>query len=478
MAKFISYDGTDKNGIRAEVTVMTGSGKIKELIGRGKENEDGTYRNMEIVFDPDNPLLKRKVYGLLDTNAKELWEYIKQAHADQRTVNYRIESQRRSGVDRATPIGDLNATEQVRRILASVDAVYSHEAKTNPKEDPSNENPSALTQDAQFSPKANVGVAGGASADDLLKAIAQAQQNGFPQVTVETLMGHALAAGASIGQVQAVVGGGTVPAAGEAGDKYGSPAVARAAEAEQFALDHLIAIYTPPKSKPVDVTDEIIAQAAAVALHILQLADTVQVKVCGVGKADRMKSSYSRTLDLITDAIGKRYPVPVGGNEQEQKEWAETVVAEASERLYGLGEIAVGNLPKSLNDRESNVVVESTVAEEPVVHEDKVAEAMSMFEGAEVVEEISEVKFVPPTGFPQEGEDGFVVPDAELIGQLRTLCENAHVASETRLVSDWMERVLGVRSARKIHAPVLKAFCDHYQKAGMNQIRKEVLGDA
>lgn len=475
MAKFISYDGTDKNGIRAEVTVMTGSGKIKELIGRGKENDDGTYRNMEIVFDPDNPLLKRKVYGLLDTNAKELWEYIKQAHADQRTVNYRIESQRRNGVDRATPIGDLNATEQVRRILASVDAVYSHEAKTNPKEDPSNENPSALTQDAQFSPKGAGTVGSVVNVDDLLKAIASAQQNGFPQITVETLMGHALAAGASIGQVQAVVGGSTATVVEGTGDKYGSPAVARAAEAEQFALDHLIAIYTPPKSKPVDVTDEIIAQAAAVALHILQLADAVQVKVCGVGKADRMKSSYSRALDLITDAIGKRYPVPVGGNEQEQKEWAETVVAEASERLYGLGEIAVGSLPKSLDEREGKPV--ESIVEAPSAHEDKVAEAMSMFEGAEVVE-VTTTKFVAPAGFPQEGDDDFIVPDAELIGQLRSLCENAHVANETRLVSDWMERVLGVRSARKIHAPVLKAFCDHYEKAGMNEIRKEVLGNA
>ena len=523
MPKFISYDGTDKNGIRAEVTVMTGTGRIKGIVGRGKANEDGSFRNVEVEFDPDNPLLKRKVYGLLDTNATELWTYIQTAHAEERTVSYRIESQRRNGVERETPIGELNATEQIRRILASIDGVFSHEAKTNPAEDPDGENPSALNQAPQAYPSIHGGAGGGGSVSpaEALAALAAARQAGLPQGAVEALMGHAMAAGASVADVLAAgfVNGQTpvqpsvVSGSVAVEDKpwslwnsdgrinYGSYAVSRAAEAEQFALDHLIEIYTPPKSKPIDVTDEIIAQSAGLALELLTLADKVQVAAIGGGRPDRMKNSYTRALALVTDAVGKRYPAPVGGNDEAQQEWAGSIVAEASERLYGLGEVAMGRVPKSLADREdvkvSAPVVENREPErtaapaperapEPARQAERVRVVDTPKSGMDgLLEGFSGtvVSDTPTSTFsfgthPVEGDADFVAPDPDLIGRLRAICEKAGVAGETRNVSDWIERVSGVRSARKIHAPVLSAFCDHYEKEGPAQVRAEVMGAA
>jgi hypothetical protein len=504
MAKFISFDGVDKNGIRAEVTVQTGTGRIKEIVGRGKQNEDGSYRNVEIVFDPDNPLLKRKVYGLLDTNASELWEYIKNAMESGQTVSYRIESQRRNGVDRKTPIGDLNATEQVRRILASVDTVFSHEAKTNPAEDPSDENPSALAQNNPAlsnmdTSQAQVAGTGSpqVSSTEVLASLVAAKKAGFPDTTINVLAAYALANGSSIEKVSEAVSTFVennieerpyVLWNSDGKINHGSYAVQRAAEAEQFALDHLIEIYTPAKSKTrIDVTDEIVSQAASVALQLLQIADNVQLTAYGATTPDRMKNSYARALSLVLDAVGKRYPVPVGGGVEEQKAWALQVAEEASERLYGISEIAVGRTPKSQAEREGGVEsapAQTLVSEkEVVVAEDKVTETESKKPktedllaqlGGTVIADSGTV-FVPPASFPTEDSTDFVEPDAVLIGRLKTMCENAEVIEDPKLVSNWMERILGMRVARKIHAPVLADFCEYYEKAGREQIRLEVL---
>ena len=84
MAKFTSHDGMDRNGIRAEVNVMTGTGRVKEIL------RNGEAKNVEIVFDPDNLQLKRKVSGFLDTSSTELWEYVQAAQKDQRDIAFEI----------------------------------------------------------------------------------------------------------------------------------------------------------------------------------------------------------------------------------------------------------------------------------------------------------------------------------------------------------------------------------------------------
>lgn len=497
MPKFVSYDGVDNHGVRAEVTVHTGTGTVQELNGIGKQNEDGSYRNVEVVFHPDNPLLKRKVYGLFDTTSRELWDYLQAALQDKRNVSYRIESQRRNGVDRSMPIADLNPTEQIRRILASVDGVFSHEAKTNPAEDPTGDNPSALQQarDGVLVTAGAIPAGQAVSPAQLLSTLSEARSAGLPDVLLETLAAHALAAGATVADVVSVLrpSGSTDIAWGNGvvAGHFDSPAVARAAEAEQFALDHLIEIYTPAKSKsPVEVSDEILAQAASVALTLLNVADDVQVAMVeGLDRPARQRASYARILNLVTDAVGKRYSVPIGGNEQSQREWRDAVTEEVKERLYGLGEIANGRAPQSEAQRATAPAAsterpvwqqiddalsgaDSSPTVEPVDEAQLVQEAFA----AEVVSESkpSSGGFRAPAHLPREGDVDFTAPDGDTISRLRTLCEDAGVVDDPRAISDWIERAFGVRSARKVHSPALAAFCDYYTDAGSAVVMREV----
>lgn len=429
MAKFISHDGIDKNGVRAEVTVMTGTGTISEIIGRGKQNEDGSYRNVEVVFTPDNPLLKRKVYGLLDTTSAELWQHVKEAHEAGKNISYRIESQRRNGVDRSKPIGDLVPTEDVRRILAAVDTFFSHEAKTNPAEDPDNENPSALTQPAP--------AAHSAAAPVDTKALAAA---------VVAALGSSDAAPlfAANGKVN-----------------YGSPALARAGRAEQFALDHLVSIYAAGAAT-VEVTDEVLAQAGALALHLLALAErTHQGVVQATGTTLDAEASRSLALNVLLSVVGTRHRAPIGGDAATQKAWSEAVVEEASDRLYGVGMLAQGQAPKA----------RPQAAQEPSQPREEAPPAGSPEYSPSTPVDVS--PFVIPDA-PKEGQDGFIAPDDALIARVRSLCETADVLDHPREISDWMESVLGSRSARKVHALALAEFCMHYEQAGPDRVRAEV----
>jgi hypothetical protein len=506
MAKFLSHDGIDAQGVRAEVMVQTGTGRIKEIVGRGKAAEDGSFRNVEVVFDPDNPHLKRKVYALLDTTAKELWEFVQAAQGDQRDIAYRIESQRKRAVDRTKKFDDLIHTEEVVRVLAALDGVFSHEAKTNPKEDPSSENPSALDQDI---PAAGAAAAQPfASAGDpvsLIAALAVARQGGLPATTVDTLAALALAAGAKLDAVlaagfdneatftPAAVNGRVAASEEKPWMAYnsdgrvnaGSYMVAHAATAERFSLDHLIKVYSEGKKTAVDVSEAMISQAASIALVLLETADDVQVTA--TGRADRQKNSYNRGLSLVLDAVEKRYPVPVGGNDEAQATWRASVTAEASERLYGVLEVAQGRLPLPEAERAAAAAATPVVsapvavpAAAPVAPAAVTASAPAA-SGADLLAAqlgatVVTTGFTAGAAFPGADDAGFLEPGSDLVERVRALCIAADVATDAKLISNWLERALGVRATRKVHAPVLASFLEFYEGAGPDVVRAEVLG--
>lgn len=514
MAKFLSYDGTDNQGVRAEVMVQTGTGRIKELIPKGKPSENGTYRNMEVVFDPDNPHLKRKVYALLDTTAKELWEYVQAAHADQRDIAYRIESQRKRNVDRTKKFDDLIHTEEVVRVLASLDNVFSHEAKTNPKEDPSGENPSALDQDLPTGAIQVVAAAApAADAATVLNGLAAARRAELPVTTVDTLVALALAAGASLedvltagldgeetrpaptlvtGRVAASEEKPWTPYNSDGRINAGSYMVAHAASAERFALDHLVTVYSEGKKTPVDVSEAMIAQAASVALVLLEITDTVQARI--TGRADRQKNSYNRVMSLVLDAVEKRHRFPVGANNEAQAAWRDAVIAEAGERLYGVLEVAQGRLPLPADQRAATAVPAPTpatpVASSPAAPAQDAApvktspaKAAPVASGADLlVAELGASPLTIPAGgftapeYPAAGTPEFVDPTDAQVDRVRALCVNANAAQDAKAISDWLERDLGVRATRKVHGPALEAFLAHYEAAGPDAVRAQILG--
>lgn len=441
MAKFTSFDGVDKNGVRAEVNVQVGTGRVKEINGRGRQADDGSYRNVEVVFDPDNPLLKRKVYAMLDTTAKELADYAFAALDDQRTVSFRIESQRKRGVDRTKKFEDLDFTEEVIRVLAALDTVYSHEAKTDPAEDPSNENPSALDQRRQGTAPADTNAAtGSVNSDELVAAFTAA----------------AVASAAN------------------------SAAVASAARAEQFALDHLILQYSEGLKTTVDVSDQMIAQAASLGLVLLGVADDVQAQATHAAP-DRAAVSYEHALNLVCDAVARRYPAPLGDGDGAQQDWRTNVTGEASERLYGVMSIAEGTLPLPQAERDSEVTAETVETVETVdITEtgDLLAEIDSVDAADTPVStsvDTAEAVFVHGPG-PDDA--GFVAPSEDVIGRLRELCVAADVMADPHAIGTWLEVKTGNRVSRRVHGPALEEFVTFYEAAGPEKVRADVQGAA
>jgi hypothetical protein len=494
MGKFLSHDGQDKNGLRAEVMVQTGTGKIKNIANRGKPSEDGSYRNVEIEFAPDNPKLQHKVYGLLDTTASELWAYIQEAHLSNKDISYRIESQRRRTIARDIKFEDLKHSEQVVRVLAAIDDVFSHEAKTNPAEDPEAEAPSALpgnnTHLGGTSMNANNGISP-------IAAIEQARAAQLPASIVDAVIAAAIMQGVkpetavaagldshSENSVQRQTIRGNSRAVEEkpwtlhntdGRTNPGSYAVAHAASAERFALDHLVKLYSEGKKTPVTVNEDMISQAASIAIELLSVADDIQLAI--VGRNDRQKNSYNRALGLVLDSVEKRHSVPIGGDETAQAEWRELVLTECSERFIGVLAVAEGTVPSADDLANFNSPELSSMEKNTPSKEAKGTTALETSLGAHEVEirKAAVSAFVPSQDYPSEGDDNFTPPSPDAIDRLRTMCADADVLDSPKLISDWLEANLGVRSARKAHVALVDEFLDFFAQMSPLELKRHIL---
>lgn len=132
MAQFISHDGLDTNGVRAEVSVETGVGKIERLT----PSPSGT--NVSLVIR--TPGLKHPQPAWVKAD-DPVYPEVQKAYDEQADFQYRIESQRKPKIDRTTPIAVLRETmeiakENTNKILASINGHPTKEAVTNPDEDP------------------------------------------------------------------------------------------------------------------------------------------------------------------------------------------------------------------------------------------------------------------------------------------------------------------------------------------------------
>jgi len=500
MGKFKSHDGVDVNSVRAEVSVMTGTGRIKEIVSKGENS-----RNVEIIFDPDNPMLKRKVAGFLATDSKEIWEYAQKAFADKSDISYRIESQRKRGVDRSIPFDDLKHDEQVVRILAAIDNVYSTEAKTNPKEDPVKENPSALYDEQPEPVKEDKGSS--VSKGALLLALNTARSNNLSEVVIDTLIAQALATGAIISEVFPVnteepeltpvlIGRAVAKEEkpwfinnSDGRPNAGAYMVTHAATAEQFALDHLINLYSQGKKSNVDVSNKMLSQAASIALELLDISDEVQSFVTGA-RANRQSNSYGRALSLVLDAVAKRYPAPLGENNLELvKIWHKSIVEEASERLYGIMEVAHGRLPRSIEERspepkekaleidlsqtaKPKVKTTTVATEEPKVLSSKITSAAEAL-GA---------KIIPVSSTPVEStlvkvDEDFTPASPEQVLRVKAICEAAGVMAYQPKIINWLGNTLGVKVARQADAFVLEEWLTKYEAMDSKAVFAEVTAE-
>lgn len=135
---FVSHDGVDSNGVRAEVKVVMGYGNIFEV----EASDRGKASN--VTFKVDNT--KYKSNGWAPTDGVVI-KKVKEAQELGVPIHFRIETHRKKDADRTTPISDLsslgNAKDNIFKSLAAVriegeeDWTISPHALTRFDEDPS-----------------------------------------------------------------------------------------------------------------------------------------------------------------------------------------------------------------------------------------------------------------------------------------------------------------------------------------------------
>ena len=129
---FISYDGADETGHRAEVQVQVNRGKVKEI----KENSAKEVADVHFTV----PNLKYAIHGWIPTT-EPAYELIKLAQEADEEVSFRIETQRKRNVDRKIPMAELKpdmatAKENVMVLLVGINGTLTSEHSTHPSEDP------------------------------------------------------------------------------------------------------------------------------------------------------------------------------------------------------------------------------------------------------------------------------------------------------------------------------------------------------
>jgi len=484
MAKFISHDGSDSTGLRAEISVQTGTGTIKEINGRGTPNEEGSYRNYEVVFTPDNPKLLKKMYGLIDTHNNPLWDYVQQAFASGQNVEFRIESQRKRNVDRSIPFAELQHSEQTVRILAALDDVRSIEALTNPAEDP------ADTRNARAYPAPEVPATPATTATSVnvdkaaaISAVKHAYETGLPEMMITALTVQALIAGAQMSDLVTLAAATTAPPkrTAHANEEkpwvlynsdgrmnLGSYAVSSAVYAEQSALDHLISVYSPKSGETIEVTDEILTQAASLGHELLLMADQVQVRAYEGGRPDRQKGSYRRALGLVVGIVTDRQAAPIGGSADAISQWREVVTNEASTRLAAIIMIADPANTTSDPNQESGATMDAdpanTTSEPAPTTSDFEPETMAALIASQDASQDPFADF-RAVHRPAVNEAGFEEPTTEDLEAVRMIFTDAFPAdTPPTIVSATAGAIVrDVFRATKyshVHAPVLREFID------------------
>lgn len=499
MAKpFISYDGPDENGIRAEVWVQTGTGVIVDV-------DDDHEANALVTVKSTNEKVTFPIKGWLSKN-DPIYEEVLAAFETGEEIEYRVESQRKDDIDRTIPIQQLRATmEQAREntvlIFAGINGALSSEAVTNPEEDPA---PGGRIRAVDAPARAQVTVV--SPVDRVLAELAVALVQGADDRTINAWRTLACNAGVNREQVEKLVTsvraatsatqGAPRPVFAAEAPPYmeynsdgrqnlGNYAVAGAfaadrvayrllADAAQRAMEqHNAAVQAgqidaPLKEAPDPVN---LAQVASLAKVLLELADRVQVGAYGGGRPNRMAASHCRARELVFDAVCTRHPVPFGADKQTQLAWMDAVVDECVERFKRLAAIAGQPL-----------VIEEPPR--PQAGSYQAAPTQGSGEPVEVKPEPDVKQPEQPEGasMPKEAEGGFQAPSPELLARFRILANRAGFqASPDSPVVAFLRHRFGVGLVRQVSAPDLEKCLAHYERMGpqaTRAFRQDVLAAA
>lgn len=382
---FVSYDGADANGVRAEVLVHTGVGEIAAI----RTSDTGKGKTADVHLRV--PGLKHAVHGWVSRD-EPIFALLEEAKERGEAIEFRIEFQRKPKIDRSVPITELRksldvARESVSALLVGAkpasstsDMSLSSEAVTNPAEDAtvSGGRISALDQSTRASAQGSASAPHSAAALAVdLGALRTAAESNFPQGVLDNLAAMLIAQGEDQKAVLAAMVGKTriysdqrpAPRDRAAREEaqwkeyntdgrlnIGSLAVTAVVSTEQYARKILKNDENGPGITFLsDVMDERVRLVAGV---ILSVADRVQTEVYGGGfVADRLASSHARIRGIAYDTIENSVVLPEivkredADSEEvnaEIKVWRDALYAATLNRLN----LALSLIEKTVTDSE------------------------------------------------------------------------------------------------------------------------------
>ncbi len=487
MKPFISRDGADANGVRAEVHVQVGQATIQKI----EDLEEATKRNVQVVCTSTHDAVRKPIKGWLQRTDPLLAEVIK-AKETGAVINYRVESQRKGHVDRALPIGPLRATTDLARencimIFAGMNGMLSQEAVTNPAEDPADGGRVPATGQ-QATPPARSSASAGAgtlSKDAALAALTAARQHDLPEGVVHAAMAQALAAGITPQEVmnagvqtaqQRPVEVRTAYATENPGYKahnsdgrinLGSHAVAAVLGIERFATKLIIAEH---EKAEVEVDHAAIAtQAAGLTEVLLELADAVQVRAYGGGRVDRLAASHTRARSLVFETIETFCPAPFGADSDDPdaagkpsvEEWKEDVIARAAEKFRHYADLAMSKSAVEVPAAQAPAQPEQTqptTAPEPAA-----AAAPAEPASAPQPTQLAAVATSPEQRPLNDQHPGFTAPSEDLIRSFANLAAAAGFAPDpSGPIPAYLQAKFGVGVVRRVDGVALQQLMDWY----------------
>lgn len=451
MSVFVTHDGPDENGVRAEVWVEKGVGKIVNLTV-----PKGVNARLEIKTEGfDHPQ-----YGWTRTD-DPLYPKIVEAYESKADIQYRIESQRKREIDRSLPIAPLRedmalAKKNTNKIFAALNGEHTLEAVTDPAEDPA--------------PNGRISAIGKAPAAAPAETPQAPQQNNngssAPRRNLEVEEEPPWAEFNSDGTVN-----------------FGSYSMQAAVGAELFVRKQLTANGEQPDFNRV----------LSVAVSLLEIADKLQAYFTGKTRA-RKKGSHTRVRSVVYDTVENFYPIPA--TDANHDEWVKNVGRLSMERLKVIVSIFEqgngrfnnasaansGNAPANNSNAKAPVASNQTApapqkAEEPA----KVQEPAPVQEKAPEAHPEVDVEAARPSGpAPTEVPDLlasaspavniFAPVDISKITGPKATKENIEVFKELVTeseapfpkVTQLLNHTFGVTKASEVPDSVFVEFLDHY----------------
>lgn len=326
--KFISYDAPDEQGVRAEIIVQVNKGTVKEI---KTEKADKGFVDVHFAV----PGLNFAIHGWISVNSP-VYALAQTALDNGDEITFRIETQRKKGVDPSIPMSELRADtttaiKNVRTVLVGINGVYTDELMTNPDEDAS------LTGERRpATGTPSVGQANGAGqpvnvaqrVENLKKIIAE---GGVRSSVLDAMVASLLLDGAPAEDVHAIVSGvdkrdTARPASqnsfsveapswkdynSDGRPNLGSGVVAASVGIETLLVEQLRELVAKELGDNANV--ENFDDTVVYYLNILlAICDRVQMLAYGEGfRPDRAASSHTRIRGIVYELIKKETTLPV-----------------------------------------------------------------------------------------------------------------------------------------------------------------------